>query len=386
MKKLKLKDRYNACPYFFMDMSNRQKVVDILKDYYGEDRVDDQGAYVLIYWPEVTVTNESDRSTDIKELYARIVVNTNGTLEGTFRLNRAEYSCTEWFNNYMHSHVRSINKHFPGNFSDSCLGSGPIRDTMAYLNTNFDEEFWTMFSLELDKYVHTESLNGGPYHRMEQMNRLPETKVNEINVHLISTSLYAQFISDVTLTNILREFIVYVIRRKPFRFSFNDRYCIADSNYNIVVKLSNLFIEWLNGIPDDSRKLYIKNYMLTNSYLGSYKAYEGKINRFEKVVHSYDTYRSKNGTPLWTFKGRLLYLKITGIPEKDDEVPAINDPFLSTLLKPELALHIANKLLNVINYQYGRTETQGLRPDKKIYYLSSYNTDGSGTEDSSSVF
>ena len=369
-----------------MSKNNRGRVVDILKYYYGEDRVDDQREYIFIYWPEVTITNEHDRSVVIKELYAKINVNSNGTLEGTFSLNRAEYSCTEWFNDYMHSHVNHISKRNPSQFSSSCLGYGPIRDTMTYLNANFDEEFWTMFALELDKYVHTESLDGGPYHKLEQMNRLPETRINEYVINLTVTQWYSRFVEDNTLIEILNEFIPYAIVRRPFEFSFNDRYYIADSNYNIIIKLSNLFIEWFNAIHDDSKKVNIKRYMTAVEYLNYYKVCDGVIKRLKPEVHSYSPYREANGTELWTFKGRRLHLNITGIPDEDGGLPEMNDPFLSTLLHHELALYIANKMLNIINYQYGRTEDQSAGTDKKTFYLSTYNTNRSRTEDSPSVF
>lgn len=369
-----------------MDISNRQKVVKILNDYYGEDKVDNQKDYILIYWPEVTITNEHDRSIIIKELYAKIIVNVNGTLEGTFKLNRAEYSCTEWFNDYMHSHVHSICKIRPSQFSHSCLGSGPIRDTMMYLNDNFDEDLWTMFALELDKYVHTESLNGGPYHRMENINRLPETHISELTVRIERPYLYTEFINARELNDILNEFIPYVIRKRPFDFSFSERYYIADSNYNIVIKLSNLFIEWFNNISDDSKKQSIKEYMVNNGYLNKYKANGGILKKLIIDRHDYNDYRRANGAVLWKFKGKQLNLNITGIPEHDDESPVINDPFLSTLLDHELVLYIIDKILNVINYQYERTETQYIGPDKKTYYLSTCNTNRSRTEDSPSVF
>ena len=364
---------------------NRNKVVDILKDYYGEDRVDDQGSFILIYWPEVTVTNENDRSVVIKELYAKVKVNQDGKLEGTFNLNRAEYSCTEWYNDYMHSHVCHISKSNPGYFSTSCLGHGPIRDTMTYLNTNFDEEFWTMFALELDKYVHTESLEGGPFHKFETINRLPETSIDEKTLIIHSSPNYTDFIRQGMLNDILNRFIPYVISKRPFGFSFNDRYYVADSDYNIVIKLSNLFIEWFNSIQDDSEKLSIKNYMTSRKYIDSYKAYGGVIKALVVKRHDYGQYRRVNGASLWTFKGRRLSLKITGIPE-DEITVGVNDPFLSTLLKPELALYIVNKILNVINYQYGKTEIQCAGIDKKTYYLSTYNTNRGRTEDTPPVF
>ena len=365
--------------------TNRDKVIEILNGYYGEDRVDVQNeSTILIHWPEVTVTNENDRSIVIKELYALIIVTQDGTLNGTFRLNRSEYSCTEWFNHYMHSHVPPIYHEAPWEFSSSCLGGGPIRDTMTYLNSEFDEDFWTMFALELDKYVHTESLSGGPYKRIEELNRLPETCMDEIYEEITIGFSYSQYVDDSRLNRILALFIPYMIGKKPFLFTFNDRFLIADSNYNIIVKTSNLFIEWFNGIEDEEEKINIKDFMFESKYLGKYKAHDGEIFRLEERRHDYAPYREINGRRLWEFKGHDVYLNITGIPD-EEEIPIVYDPFTSTLLKPSLVLYITGKILNVINRQYGRKK-EHTGTDKKTLYLSTYNPYRSGAEDSSSLF
>lgn len=365
-------------------MSNKQRVVEILNGYYGEDRVDDQGN-ILIYWPEVTITNENDRSIDIKELYASINVCENGTLSGTFKLNRTEYTCTEWYNDYMHSHVNHIKKTFPNSFSTSCLGYGPIRDTMAYLNSNFDEDFWVMFALELDKYVHTESLIGGPYHRMENMNRLPETRLNEMVINLYTGREYHTFRTLSQLHDILTEFIPYVISKRPFRFSFCETYHIADTPYNIVIKLSNLFIEWFNSISDDEKKESMKTFMFNHNLLIKCKASNGVIRNLVIDRQDFSHYKSNIGRPLWTFKGKQLELNITDIPE-DTEISIDDDPFLSILLQPNLAFYITYLMLNTINYRYGgKKDKYTTCSDKKAYYISTYNNGRTRAEDTTSV-
>ena len=48
--------------------------------------------FILVWFPHVTVTNEHDRSTEIDNLYAKIVLAYEGTIEGRFSLNRATYT------------------------------------------------------------------------------------------------------------------------------------------------------------------------------------------------------------------------------------------------------------------------------------------------------
>lgn len=352
-------------------MSNRAKAIEILKDYYGENRIDCQEDTILIYWPEVTVTNEYDRSTLIKELYAKIRIDEEGKLIGTFTLNRAEYTCTEWFNNYMHSHVRTIPKQSLTTFQNSCLGSGPIRDTMNYLNTTFSVDLWMMFSLELDKYVHTESIEGIPYKRMEEMNMLPDTGYNEVPINLDG-------ITPISIPETFKEyisvFIHYIIDKKEFSFTFNERYSIGDSKYNILVKMSNMFIEWFNNslCMDNTHKRELMYTLFNDRFLIRCKASEGNIKELRAELVDYREYRNANGAELWIFKGNLLRLKITGIPSDEElherTMNIYTDRNLSTFINPCYVHYIVKRILNIVNYEYGRAEEE-TRPDKKVFYL-----------------
>lgn len=151
-----------------------QKVVDLFIDYYGEDRIDLQNNDIIIYYPSVIITNEHNKSHEIKELYTKVKVHNNGSLNGTFSFVRAEFTLEEWNSDYLHSHVSGINKSLPSNFKSSCLGSGPIRNTCLSLNDSFDEDIWKLFIFELDRYIQTESLEGGPYRRLENIGILTQ--------------------------------------------------------------------------------------------------------------------------------------------------------------------------------------------------------------------
>lgn len=346
-----------------------QKVVDAFVDYYGEDRVDLQtgysGSFILVYFPRVTVTNERDRSVDITELYTRVKVDDLGKLIGTFTLNRAEYSVDQWYSNYMHSHIAQIPKSTLTEFQNPCLGSGPIKDTCAYLNRTFNEAIWRLFTLELDKYVHTESISGVPYKYLESIGAPPDNSVIDSLVN-INEGQRNKPVCMLTDSVLLERFLPYLIEEKPFSFGFNDGYYIADSAYNIVVKVSNLFIEWYNTLPL-SEQGTMKTDMFNSGLLFMCKISDGNIYRKEVVHHNYDAYRSKVGTQLWKFKGEHLRLNITGIPV-DDNIPTINmDENVSILLHPDAVMYMVNKMLKVINYRYGTTETP--RPGQEEIYL-----------------
>lgn len=347
-----------------------QKVVDAFVDYYGEDRVDLQtdhlgGHLILVYFPRVTVTNENDRSVDITELYARVKVDSLGKLIGTFMLNRAEYSVDQWYSNYMHSHIIEIPKTTLVEFQNPCLGSGPIKDTCAHLNGTFNEDIWRLFTLELDKYVHTESVFGIPYKYLENIGAPPGSSVIDRHIR-INEEQWVKPLCMLSDNILLERFLPYLIIKKPFSFGFNDRYYIADSAYNIVVKVSNLFIEWYNSLSP-SEQGTMKTDMFNSGLLFMCKISDGNIYKKEVIHHDYDSYRSMVGTPLWKFKGEYLRLNITGIPV-DDNIPTVDmGENTSILLHPDAVMYMVNKMLKVINYRYGTTEAP--RPGQEEIYL-----------------
>lgn len=338
-----------------------QEVVDILSDYYGEDKVDLQGNNVMIYFPSVTITNENDRSIDITEVYVKFRVDNFGKMIGVFNINRAEYTAAQWHCNYMHSHVKNIPKGNLTEFSSCCLGSGPIRDTMASLNTTFDKDIWGLFALELDKYIHTESIVGVPYHYLEKVHIGGEREVSISIPNRRTTSNFGS-IADIILVG---RFLPYVANSRTFSFNFiGDKYSIADSPYNIVIKMSILFSEWYNGLSAREQGS-IKEDLFEAGALIRCKI----VNRDIKVC-SQDTlsnsniqsYRSYVGTPLWVFKGKRVTLNITGL----ERVNNTNPLYDSTILHPDAVMYLVHNILSIINYRYGNNRNQ---LGKKAIYI-----------------
>lgn len=109
-------------------MEKPRRILEIFSDYFGEDKVDMQGfrtkedfcenkslgkgntdaillpsgIFILVWFPQVRVTNEYNRSVDIQDLYAKVKIDTEGQLIGKFYLNRATYPLSHMKAGYMH--------------------------------------------------------------------------------------------------------------------------------------------------------------------------------------------------------------------------------------------------------------------------------------------
>lgn len=339
-----------------------QRVFDVFIDYYGEDRVDlqvhSQNSIMLIYFPRVTITNENNMSINITELYVKIIIDNLGKLIGTFTLNRSEYSVDQWEGDYMHSHISGIPKHDPKEFMSPCLGSGPIRGTCTYLNTIFDEDIWGLFALEIDKYVHTESVSGVPYRYLEKVG------TDRMDSNSVRVSYQVDSIDCIPSNVPFNAFISYLIEKRPFSFGFSSGYYIADSPINIIIKVSNLFIEWYNSLPTLLRTF--KSSMFDSGSLIICKINNGDI--FRKITQNYDYSQLKRiiGRELWVFKGKTITLNITGIPKDGNPNNIVIDENYSILLHPDVVMYIVTRILKIINYKYGRAENSELN-QREIY-------------------
>ena len=155
-----------------------QEIVNIFNDYFGEDKVDlkspedrSSGWDIIVYFPEVTVTNEKHQAVKIYDLFAKVPIREDGVhLYDKFYLMRSTYTHAQAISGYTHSHIpRSTSL---GDWGIPCLGTGPINSTiytLEHISESFEEikPFWELFCRELDEYTQVESLSGGPYIRME---------------------------------------------------------------------------------------------------------------------------------------------------------------------------------------------------------------------------
>lgn len=133
---------------------------------------------LLVYFPDVTVTNERNDSINIKDLYVKFNISREGSLVGSFYMTRTSYTKAQWSYRYIHSHAQSLHS---GWWSGCCLGSGPISRTVSMLCRDFDLDLYLLLCGELDIYTRTESLTGGPYIRM---NNITNTNVDSASNYM----------------------------------------------------------------------------------------------------------------------------------------------------------------------------------------------------------
>lgn len=151
-------------------------------DYFGIERVDvkpikfdcintyercleaNMLSYIYIHYPEFEITNNNGNSHTIKDLFIRVNICVDNTITG-FSIKRTTFTNEEIVSNYCHSHCNGIYK----DFHSTCLGTGPIVNTIRTLTLEYDEDILQLFIRELDLYIKHESLEGIPYKKITEI-------------------------------------------------------------------------------------------------------------------------------------------------------------------------------------------------------------------------
>lgn len=317
--------------------------------------------FILIHFPSVRITNEYDKFVDITHLYAKVHFDYKGIGEGYFSLNRAEYPYSHISSNYMHSHVSSIPFSNFSNFQTPCTGSGPINYTLSTLSMEFSTEMWQLLCLELDKYVQVESIAGTPYHRLESLGVSDSGAYGE-RFNVINR---APHLIHVFNSSILKDFTSYFILSKKLKYNYNSKsYSIGMSFTEFILTISNEFIKWYNEKFKEEIYTLSLDELLRQSILRKVIISNNKI-FFDINTHTVETYKSYIGEKVCTFKGKDVLINITKINEVEENNKAI-------ILNPTVALYILTKILNVLNYKYGKSEQRdpnNVKISEKVRYI-----------------
>lgn len=305
--------------------------------------------FILIYWPTVNITNESNRSVLIHKLYAKVAVTLDGYIPASssgFLLNRAHYSYVQFINDYMHSHISHIPTDSFYRFQTPCLGSGPIRTTISTLKNNNDEITWMLFCQELGMYVTVESLRGGPYHKMENISDVGRLS-RWYSQYEFSDWNPRIFRRDFGQDNFV-SFVDYYLHNNHLSFNFiNNQFTISLPFFDYMIDISNAFIQYCNT---HCTQVNI-DCMWNRGILHRLKA----INRTLYRISSYSSYRYTpqeiarfNGSLVCRFKGQEIRVSIEepSINTNADEAPDC------IVLDFAPAMYILKRILRIINYKY----------------------------------
>lgn len=350
-------------------MEYPNKILEIFNDFYGEENVDMQGfpsfdsfcdrvkagnhsrdslrdeyiGFILVHFPEVKITNEHDRFVICKHFYVKVGIKANGKSAGYFGINRSEYQKSHLASDYMHSHCSGIPKNDFTNFLSPCLGKGPIRSTVSTLSISYDESIWELFCLELDRYMRTESINGGPYRRLENIGKSNRSSL------VVSTFLMTDILNTGALVySDISEFIKYFINRKLLTFNFiNNSYSIAMSYKDFSILISNEFITWYNNKYANAELSYTYSTLLDTGTLKKCIIKNNTIQYFEHTSSISNS--SYEGRRVCTFKGNVVRIHVVNdYAEEPDN--------MSVLLNPGIINHMAKAILSIVNYKYGRKD------------------------------
>lgn len=327
-----------------------ERVLEVLTDssvvnYLGREYF--SNIFILVHFPRVKITNEHDKFVYANHIYAKICISYNGSMINRFTLNRAEYSYDHISSNYMHSHISGIPLSDFTHFMSPCLGIGPIRSTISNLNREYDEDLWGLFCLELDKYVHTESVKGGPYRRLENIhsNNNRTRLLLPTNFKVIKQFFdYNSFDKDMC-----KVFTRYLLMSKKLKFAYNSEgYSIGMSFRDYIITVSNIFIDWYNEAFNNGVYTYSLDDLIRYNVVNKYKITSTKI--IKEVNTRNANYSIYNGKKVCTFKGKDVLVKITDNINTED----VNT---SILLDSDIALYILTKILYILNYKYGKQES-----------------------------
>ena len=289
--------------------------------------------FIFVHFPDVTITNEHNDSINIKDLYVRIPIYWNGTLNYRFEMIVTTYTRTLFNAGYCHSHLH----HLYGNkpiFDTPCLGTGPLVETCNVLTSNFTEDNWRLFCVELSRYVTVESLLGTPYFRMTDISDKRSDKL--INIHKVSNYIWDH-------KELLIETIHNLVSKKLLNFKYvNGEYNFANSEAELIRIISNEFIAIYNDkfnkkeVNETLLQLANRSFVIKVKYYNNNYYYIGSI-----------TNKIPSDAVLFTFKGKEIKTIIT------DDITDIKETFI---LNPDKISYIATKLLEFININYGKEQ------------------------------
>lgn len=152
---------------------------------------------LLLKFKDITITNSTNRSHLIDEIYTGFLFNNNGLEYGVLGI-RPSHSNVEIAANYSHSHLSGIkNKSLDG----FCLGSGEINIAISNCKAKLTEMNLKTLWVMLKPFLEWESLEGTPYRNMRNIcSKTYVTDTNAVGYSLNSiTSCIKNNLNDISI-------------------------------------------------------------------------------------------------------------------------------------------------------------------------------------------
>lgn len=329
------------------------RVVNVVKKYFGEDRVDAEDISMsfistpslIIHFPEFIITNSLHQTHTIRDLYMKlsfIVYNDTYISLHNVEYIRTTFSEKEVASKYIHSHVPKSNFLYKNrvDFQAVCLQTGinsahellsNVREQLYYDDI---EGPWLVACRNLDEIVRWESLEGGPYIRIRDI----QSQSGEEQISILSDF---GFVDDTNLT----PFLLYILDKVSSHPSlqFDKVKTIKDEMVNLQVvpylpdlELENLIFETLLEL--DNPELYQK--VLVNK-----SGYSINLEGFKQL----DIIR----TPIQNFKFKGNNIEFIIYPAHQNRNELVKDLIKNLSINSYILnyIHLHTTLLFNINFQ-----------------------------------
>lgn len=302
----------------------------------------DRSFTITILYPTLLVSNEEDHEIELENFVLRISGELRATQEGVFfnkfvSMGGYNLSPTEEMiiTNYPHSHVSSLDS------PKVCLGDTELDRLFKRFQYGIDSEddLYDFFTL-LDIMLHHESLEGGPYHYISEVEA---TSVDIDAYKYITTNSYHDFsddygridydeiAEDYGIDEGISEFLNYIkVKHDDFKISDDERSLalyIHELIRNYLRKFSsgnngvNYYFEYYVNNEDDANKYHSDEYLEVFSlaiFIADKYSYEG--NSMASIVKEIATYYDEHGHVYMNNAGELPKIgKLCKILVNDDE-------------------------------------------------------------------
>lgn len=127
------------------------------------------GMQFIVKFPLIKISNGRN-SRDLTDLFVRIRLNAQGNFIGSLEGLRGSVTEGEYRAGYSHSHLPRRGDWTSYNWAGFCLGSGEIGQLIGRLQHNYERTTFQAFCLMLKVFAGWESLDGGPYIHMSDVN------------------------------------------------------------------------------------------------------------------------------------------------------------------------------------------------------------------------
>ena len=187
----------------FKSLSDIKALEDVVKHHFTSDNyeitnVEDNYLDIVLKYNDITLTNSEGNSHFIKSIFIKIKFNkTTKRFDNGIQGIRGDLSVKELNSKYSHSHLRTSQN----SWSTFCLGSSEIAGILADLNSaNFNDAKFDLLLYNLEEYIKWESIEGGPYFRISNLNYGESTRETSFSSETLD-EIYEDFLSEELLFN-----------------------------------------------------------------------------------------------------------------------------------------------------------------------------------------